>query len=61
MLGERVRPVARVAADRIDRLIADLDDDDFAVRNKATVVNHVAPRIVESQGKLPPPSSAAAK
>ena len=32
------------------------------VRNQATVVNHVARRIVESQGKLPPtPSSAAPK
>jgi len=32
------------------------------VRSKATVVNHVAQRIVESQGKLPPtPSSAAPK
>jgi WD40 repeat protein len=36
MLRERVRPVPRVTADRIDRLIADLDDDDFAVRTKAT-------------------------
>jgi peptidyl-prolyl cis-trans isomerase SurA len=32
------------------------------VRNQATVVNHVARRIVESEGKLPPtPSSAAPK
>jgi parvulin-like peptidyl-prolyl isomerase len=30
-----------------------------AIRNRATVVNHVARRIVESQGKLPTPSSAA--
>jgi peptidyl-prolyl cis-trans isomerase SurA len=32
-----------------------------AVRNKAQVVNHEAQRIVDSQGKLPPPSSAAPK
>jgi peptidyl-prolyl cis-trans isomerase SurA len=31
------------------------------IRNKATVVNHVARRIVESQGKLPAPSSVAPK
>jgi peptidyl-prolyl cis-trans isomerase SurA len=28
-----------------------------AIRDKAKVVNHVAQRIVEAQGKLPPPSS----
>jgi peptidyl-prolyl cis-trans isomerase SurA len=32
-----------------------------AIRNKATVVNHIARRIVESQGKLPTSSSAAPK
>jgi peptidyl-prolyl cis-trans isomerase SurA len=32
-----------------------------AIRNKATVVNHIAQRIVESQGKLPPPLFAAPK
>ena len=31
------------------------------IRNKATVVNHVARRIVESHGKLPAPSSVAPK
>jgi parvulin-like peptidyl-prolyl isomerase len=31
-----------------------------AIRNKATVVNHVARRIVESQGKLTPASASAA-
>jgi peptidyl-prolyl cis-trans isomerase SurA len=32
-----------------------------AIRNKATVVNHVARRIVESQGKLPTASSVTPK
>ena len=32
-----------------------------AIRNKAAVVNHIAPRIVESQGKLPSASSSATK
>jgi WD40 repeat protein len=36
LLSERVRPVPRVAAGRIRRLIADLDDDDFDVRARAT-------------------------
>ena len=32
-----------------------------AIRNQVTVVNHVARRIVESQGKLPPPLFTAPK
>jgi hypothetical protein len=35
LLRERLRPVARVEARHIDRLIADLDDNDFAVRGRA--------------------------
>jgi WD40 repeat protein len=40
MLSERMRPVPRVAAGRISRLIADLDDDDFDVRARATAALH---------------------
>src|SRR5262249_6532033 len=39
-LKERVRPVAALTAPqqrRVDRLIADLDNDEFEVREKATV------------------------
>jgi WD40 repeat protein len=36
MLSERMRPVPRVDAARVNRLIADLDDDDFGVRTGAT-------------------------
>jgi WD40 repeat protein len=36
LLCERLRPVPGATQARIDRLIADLDDDDFAVRSKAS-------------------------
>jgi RNA polymerase sigma factor (sigma-70 family) len=36
LLRESLRPVAVVSAERMKRLIADLDDDDFNVREKAT-------------------------
>jgi WD40 repeat protein len=36
MLSERMRRVPRVDVGRINRLIADLDDDDFGVRTRAT-------------------------
>jgi WD40 repeat protein len=36
LLKERLRPAAAADAKRIDRLIADLDSDDFALREKAT-------------------------
>ena len=36
LLREALRPVTAVSADRIKRLVAELDDDDFNVREKAT-------------------------
>jgi WD40 repeat protein len=36
LLRETLRPVASVAADRIARLVKELDDDDFAVRERAS-------------------------
>jgi len=36
LLKERLRPVRRVAPERLKRLVADLDSEEFAVRSKAT-------------------------
>ena len=49
MLSERLRPVPQVEQARIDRLIADLDAEEFAVRNKAT-------EALEALGELAEPS-----
>jgi hypothetical protein len=36
MLDRRVRPAARIEANRIDKLLVDLDSTDFAVRESAS-------------------------
>jgi hypothetical protein len=35
-LGERLRPIRSAGKEEVDRLIADLDSDDFQIREKAT-------------------------
>ena len=48
MLRERMRPVPAVSQARIDRLLADLDDDDFAVRSKSTAALEELGEVAES-------------